>query len=159
MARITKWRSEEIAQAVAENMAKAIGEYGLRVEGHAKKQLERGHGVLTGTLRRSIHTAQPGYSWRSDNFKGKYKRSGKKITVISAGPERGNQQTDAVESGNKITVQVGSGLFYALAIHQGWARGYKGMKGSFEGYHFITNANEKAKPELAAILKKYRLKK
>lgn len=148
MARITKWRGKEITQAVAENMAKAIGEYGLRVEGRAKRKLRRGQGVLTGTLRRSIHTQVPGYPWSSDN-----------VEPASGTPERGGELNEGLITQNRITVQVGSGLVYAMAIHQGWSQGYKGMKGSFEGYHFITNAHEETKPELTIVLKKYRLKK
>lgn len=146
MAKIKSWRGKEVTQVVAQNVAKALGEYGLRVEGHAKRQLKRGHGVLTGTLRRSIHTQMPGYRWNNDN-----------VEPSTGTPERGKQKFDAVINGRRITIQVGSGLIYAMAIHQGWQKGYKNMKGSFEGYHFITNANETAKPKLPAILKKYRL--
>lgn len=147
-ARMKRWNGKAITEAVVQNVAKALGEYGLRIEGHAKRQLRRGHGVLTGTLRRSIHTAVPGYQWNSDN-----------VEASSGSPERGGVLTEGLVEDGKITVQVGSGLVYALAIHQGWSEGYKNMKGSFEGYHFITNATEKAKPELSAVLKKYRLKK
>jgi hypothetical protein len=148
MARIKKWRGKEISQAVAQNVAKALGEYGLRVEGRAKKKLKKGHGLITATLQRSIHTAQPDYNWSGDD-----------VEPGPGTPERGNQQFDAMVDGKRITIQVGSGLVYAMAIHQGWSKGYKGMQGSFEGYHFITDANEETKPELPAVLKKYRLEK
>ena len=148
MARMRKWRGKEITQEVAQNVAKALGEYGLRVEGRAKRKLRRGQGVLTGTLRRSIHTEVPGYLWSGDN-----------VEPASGTPERGGVLTEGLVTQKRITVQVGSGLVYAMAIHQGWSSGYKGMKGSFEGYRFITDANEETKPELPAILKKYRLEK
>jgi len=144
MAKILKWRGPEVLKAVESNIAKAIGEYALRVEGHAKRQLRKGHGVLTGTLRRSIHTAQNDYNWSGDQ--------------AEDGPERGGKLIEGVKKGKGITIQVGSGLVYAMAIHQGWPAGYKNMNGSFEGYHFITEGQIKAKPELPAVLKKYRLK-
>lgn len=144
-ARMKSWKGKEISEAVAANMAKAIGEYALRVEGHSKRQLRKGHGVLTGTLRRSIHTAQDGYSWTGDH--------------AEDGPERGGKFVEGVKKGKKITIQVGSGLVYAMAIHQGWPTGYKRMKGSFVGYHFITEGEKKAKSELPAIIAKYKLKK
>lgn len=140
MARFTKWRGKEIAQAVSENMAKALGKFGLRVEGYSKKELRKpNHGVKSGTLRRSIHTAQPGYNWSGDD-----------IEPGPGTPERGKQTFIAMIDGKRIIIQVGSGMNYALPVHQGHH--------SFEGYHYMTNGFEKAKPELAQVLKEYRLK-
>lgn len=139
MARMKKWRGKEIAQAVANNVAKALGKFALRVEGHSKRELRRGHGVLTGTLRRSIHTAQPGFNWGGDDVK-----------PAPQTPELGGRVFTALIQGKKVTIQVGSGLKYALPVHQGHH--------SFEGYHYLTNGLEKAKPELAQDLAEYRLK-
>ncbi|NUQ86380.1 MAG: hypothetical protein HUU11_16870 [Anaerolineales bacterium] len=139
MARMKSWRGREISQAVAQNVAKALGKFGLRVEGHSKRELRRGHGVRYGTLRRSIHTAQPGYSWRGDDVK-----------PGPGTPEMGGQIFVALVSGRRITIQVGSGLRYAMPVHQGHH--------SFDGYHYLTNGLEKAKPELAQDLAEYRLK-
>ena len=146
MARIKKWRGKEVTQEVAQNVAQALGEIALRAEGYAKKELRKGHGVVTGTLRRSIHVVQPGYAWNSDN-----------VVPSTGSPERGGKQVEAVRSGSTLTVQVGSGLVYALAIHQGWEKGYKQTKGTFAGYHFITNGVEKAKKDVNKVLKKYKL--
>ena len=140
MAKIRKWNGDAIGKAVGQNVAAALGEFGLRVEAHSKKELEHGHGVETGTLRRSIHTAQGGYNWSADN-----------VEPSTETPERGNQQIEAAIKSSKITIQVGSGMVYALAVHQGHH--------SFDGYHYLTNGLEKAKPELSAVLKKYALKK
>ncbi len=143
MARIKKWRGKQVSQAVAKNVAAALGEFALRAEGHSKRELQKGHGVITSTLRRSIHVAQPGYQWAND---------------ASGSGERGGKLVEALVKGTKIIVQLGSGLVYALAIHQGWPSGYKRMKGSFAGYHFLDNGLKKAKPELPAVLKKNQLK-
>lgn len=142
MAKLKTWRGKEVSQAVAQNVALALGEFALRAEGHAKRELQKGHGVITGTLRRSIHTAQPGYNWNSDGGEG----------------ERGGKLVAALIKGNMITVQVGSGLVYAMAIHQGWTLGYKGTKGAFAGYHFLTIGVDKAKPEMPSILKEFQLR-
>lgn len=141
MAKLKTWRGKEVTQEVAKNVASALGEVALRAEGHAKRELKKGHGVITGTLRRSIHTAQPGYNWNSDGGEG----------------ERGGKLVAALIKGNMITVQVGSGLVYALAIHQGWTLGYKGTKGSFAGYHFLTIGVDKAKKEVPEVVRKYKL--
>ena len=139
MARIKKWRGKQIGEAVAKNVAAAMGELGLRAEGYSKKELRKGHGVETGTLRRSIHTAQPGYNWSADNVKPK-----------SGTPERGGRAVDALIESKKITIQLGSGLGYALPVHQGHH--------SFSGYHYLTNGVDKTKPEVPAVLKKHELR-
>lgn len=138
-ARITKWRGTEITQLVAQNVAAALGEFGLRAERHAKHELQKGHGVITGTLRRSIHTAGPSYNWSGDN-----------LEPSTASPERGGQNTQAEIQGVKITLSLGSGLRYALPVHQGHH--------SFAGYHYLTNGVDKARPEIGKILARHRLK-
>jgi len=140
MARIKKWRGKEVSQQVAKNIATALGEFALRAEGRSKKELQKGHGVVTGTARRSIHTAQPGYAWSGDH-----------VEPGTSTPERGGQKIDALLDGSKITIQLGSGLGYALPLHQGHH--------GFGGYHFLTIGVEKAKKELPAVLKKHKLKK
>lgn len=139
MAHIKKWRGKEVSKAVAKNVAAVLGEFALRAEGHSKRELQKGHGVITGTARRSIHTAQPGHNWQADH-----------VEPGTGTPERGGQKTDALIDGTKITIQLGSGLGYALPLHQGHH--------SFKGYHFITIGIDKAKPELPTVLKKHRLK-
>ena len=57
---------------------------------------------------------------------------------------------DALIDGSKITAQLGSGLGYALPLHQGHH--------GFQGYHFLAIGVDKAKPELPEVLKKHRLK-
>lgn len=134
-----KWRGKEVVLAVGNNMAKALGKFALVAEGHAKKELTKGHGVITGTLRRSIHTAQPGYDWSSDD---------QPAEVGSA--EQGGNMIEAVVDGKRLTIQLGSGLIYALPVHQGHH--------SFEGYHFLTNGVQKAKADMPGILKEFELK-
>jgi hypothetical protein len=132
-ARFRKWRGKAITEEVARNVAKALGEFGLRAEGHSKRELRKGHGVITGTLRRSIHTAQPGYNWAGDTGVG----------------EQGGKLVEALLNGGRLTLQLGSGLGYALPVHQGHH--------SFTGYHYLTNGLDKAKPELPAVLKRHKL--
>lgn len=139
MARYKKWRGKEVNEAVLQNVSRAMGEFALRAEGHSKKELQKGHGVITSTLRRSIHTAHPGYNWAGDNVK-----------PSPATPELGGRSFEALIQGKKVAIQLGSGLGYALPVHQG--------HGSFGGYHYLTNGLEKAKPEMPIVLSKYRLK-
>lgn len=140
MATKLTWRGKEVTEQVKRNLMAAMGEFALTVEGNAKKELKRGHGVLTGTLRRSIHTAQPGYSWSGDD-----------VEPEKGTPELGGKNFEAVVDGKRIAIQVGSGLRYALLVHQG--------HGSFAGYHFLTNGLSKSQRGLNAILRKYELKK
>ncbi len=139
MARIKSWRGDQIVNAVKQNVAKGLGKFALRVEGHSKKELRRGHGVRYGTLRRSIHVAEPGYNWGADD-----------VPAGPQTPELGGQVFVAVINGRKVTIQVGSGIRYALPVHQGHH--------SFAGYHFLTIGLEKAKPDLGRDLAEYRLK-
>lgn len=134
------WRGTEVLRKVQTNVEDAYGEFGLHVERYAKKELSRGHGVLTGTLRRSIHTADASYDWGSDD-----------VTASKSSPERGGQAVKGESVGATVTLLIGSGLKYALPVHQGHH--------SFAGYHYLTNGLAKAKPELDGILRKYRMKK
>lgn len=139
MAKIRNWRGNQIVTAVKGNVAKGLGKFGLRVQGHAMHELEHGHGVKSGTLRRSLHVAEPGYNWSADDVK-----------PGPQSPNRNGMKFNAVINGRKVTIQVGSGLRYALAVHQGHH--------SFAGYHYLTIGLEKAKPDLARDLAEYRLK-
>lgn len=147
-----KWFGDDIKKNMEAAAGEALTEFGLRCETAAKKRLQPGHGVETGTLRRSIHSAVPGYNWRSDN-----------VEPSDSSPERGGQGTEPVEKNGKLTLELGSGLEYAMAIHQGWEAGYKrpgskskrGMRGNFSGYHFLTEAVEEMKPKLPGILEKH----
>ncbi len=150
------WRGDEVVQQKREQTAKALAEIGLRVEGEAKKELYKGHGVLTGTLRRSIHTATPGYNWGGDNaslLAAKQERAGyhpemglegiKKAVI----PELGGQLAMPFFDRDSFVIQVGSGLEYAIFVHQGHH--------TFEGYHFITNGLARVRPLVPGIVRKH----
>ncbi len=121
---------------MAQKLAAAVGEIGLRIEAEAKRELQPGHGVLTGTLRRSIHAGAPDYAFAGDD-----------VEPSDSSPERGGGDVAGVRDGDRIMVAVGSGLVYALAVHQG--------HGSFAGYHYLTNALEKVGPKASAIVRKH----
>jgi hypothetical protein len=137
-ARITRWEADKVVNQTLANVGKALGRFGLVAETYAKFELTKGHGVLTGTLRRSIHTAQPGYEWSQDD-----------IAAAPETPERGNQANDGEVAAGKVSLQLGSGLKYALPVHQG--------HGSFKGYHYLANGLAKAKPQLAGILEEFKV--
>lgn len=134
------WKGDEVKLQVLRNMAEAFGEFGLEVEGESKRELSRGHGVESGTLRRSIHMAAPGYDWSQDD-----------VAPSNSSPELGGEQIDAEQAGDKLVLEIGSGLNYALPVHQGHH--------SFPGYHYLTNGLKKAKAKLDSILAKYRLQR
>lgn len=130
------WRGDEVVAEKQKSMMGAMSEIGLRVEGESKRELYKGHGVLTGTLRRSIHSATPGYTWRGDN-----------VDPAEGTPERGGQPALPTLERNQIVVQVGSGMEYAMAVHQGHH--------SFEGYHFITNGLRRVMSLVQGIVRKH----
>ncbi len=130
------WRGDGVGRGVLAGTAGALTEFGLRCETAAKRRLYPGHGVETSTLRRSIHSAVPGYSWQDDN-----------VSPSQSTPERGGQEAKPAEHNGKLTLELGSGLEYALPVHQG--------HGSHEGYHFLTEAVEEQRPKLPAILQQH----
>lgn len=141
------WKGDLVAKMSEEQICAIMGEIALIGEGEAKKELQKGRGVLTGTLRRSIHAATPDYEFATDN-----------VEAAPASPERGNKKVLARRVGNRLVVLLGSGLSYAMAIHQGWTAGYKGMKGSFAGYHYLVNGLEKAKGQTDAVIARHQVK-
>jgi hypothetical protein len=138
-----EWNGDAVKQEVLENMSKAMGELALEVEVSSERELRKGHGLLFGDLRRSIHSALPGYDWGADDVEG--------------GPDRGGQLIEAEINGDQVSIQVGSGLAYAMPINQGWPEGYKKMHGSFIGYHFMNNGLNKAKGDIDSILARHQV--
>jgi hypothetical protein len=135
-----KWYGKKVfRQVIDETVKPGLRDFGLDVEGESKAELQKGHGVETGTLRRSIHTASPGYSWAADN-----------VPASPGSPERGSTNALPETSGGKLTIQVGSGMSYALPVHQGHH--------SFSGYHFLTNGLQKARPRLDSHIERHALK-
>lgn len=134
------WRGDEVKREVMQNTASAWGEFGLEVEGESKRELRRGHGVESGTLRRSIHVAETGYDWSGDD-----------VEPGKSSPERGGALVTPDVNGDALSLSVGSGLKYAMPVHQGHH--------SFQGYHYLTNGLKKAKAKLDAILRRHRLQR
>lgn len=141
MASKLTWKGDKAIEAVEKNMTAAMGEFALRAEGYAKKELYKGHGVVTGTARRSIHTAKPGYNWAGDH-----------VEPGPGAPERGNRLVTALKTAAGIVVQLGSGLRYALPLHQGHH--------GFAGYHFLRIGVDLAKDkDLKEVLEKHQVKR
>lgn len=145
------WNGDELKHTMEINGAKIISQFALTVEAEAKKNLRRGHGVKTGTLRRSIHTALPGYDWGGDDVVPKKQTRKKGVGVTGGSPERGFKVVLPTNNGGKITIEIGSGMNYAMAVHQG--------HGSFVGYHYLTDGLEKAKRNLKNIFAMYKVSK
>lgn len=141
------WKGDQVIKITEENACKILGEFALVAEGESKKELQKGHGVLTGTLRRSIHAASPDYEFSKDN-----------VESSGSSPERGGKEVIGKKVGGKIMVLLGSGLRYAMAIHQGWSTGSEGKRGSFDGYHYLVNGLDKAKAKLGSIIERHQAK-
>lgn len=134
------WRGDEAKRQVMQNVAQAWGEFGLEVEGESKRELRRDHGVESGTLRRSIHVAEAGYDWSGDD-----------VAAGQSSPERGGALVTPNADGAALSLSVGSGLRYAMPVHQGHH--------SFQGFHYMTIGLKKAKAKLDAILGRHRLQR
>lgn len=131
------WRGQNAEETVIRRLSNALIDIGLDVEGEAKQQLYKGHGVITGTLRRSIHTGEVGYNWPGDN-----------VAASEGSPERGGKAAKPEVIGKRLFITVGSGLEYALAVHQG--------HGSFSGYHYLTNAVDKVRPRVKDHVRRHK---
>lgn len=131
-----RWKGDAVFKDTQDAAEAALQTFDLRLEGDSKKELRKGHGVLTGTLRRSIHAANPSYLWASDD-----------VEASDDTPERGGNKPKIEKRGLTLWGSVGSGLVYALAVHQGFK--------SFGGYHYITKPFESLKSE-KVILKDFR---
>lgn len=134
-----KWEGDAVLKLSEEQIIAIMGEIGLTAEAESKKELRKGHGVRTGTLRRSIHAEAPSYNFGDDN-----------VEPSEDSPERGGSPAEAtkIEDG-RFAVALGSGLVYALSIHQGW--------GSFEGYHYLDNGVEKTRSKIGAIVGRHQV--
>lgn len=96
-----EWNGAEVNQLVKAAVKVGLGAWAERHEQAARAQLSPGHGYLTGQMQRSIHAATPSYDWRGDFSPG----SGPDLSGVSYEPE---------ENGSRLSVAVGSGLFYAV---------------------------------------------
>ena len=133
------WHGEEVVKIAEGNLEKILAEFTLTAEGEAKKELVKGHGVETGTLRRSIHAADADYDFSGDD-----------VEPSASSPERGGKEIKPTKSEHRFLTALGSGLVYAMRIHQGW--------GVFTGYHYLTIGVEKAKGRLDTIIGRYQVK-
>ena len=133
--RYERWFGPEIVDEVENNIPNILGEIGLLVEGFAQDQLWPGHGLLTGALLGSLHTAKPGYNWAADHFD----------TSKGPGfPRRGGRLALAINRGGIYWLQVGSGQNYAMPVHQGHR--------SFIGYHYLTIGLGLTLPEIPKVI-------
>lgn len=118
------WKGDACREQVVAAIVSGLNEFGLRHETASKGQLSPGHGVLTGTLRRSIHAAAPGYAWAGDD-----------VNPSSSSPERGGQ-AGATEEAGRVVVAVGSGMSYARIIEERYGyveQGHNAVKGQLLG--------------------------
>lgn len=136
------WNGDEVKKIAKENGAAIISEFAFEVEGEAKRELRRGHGVETGTLRRSIHAVIPGYDWGGDD-----------VEPSPSSPERSTGKVRP-NIGDKLTLQVGSGMVYAMAVNQRLK-----PHGGFVGYHYMNIGLKKAREKLDSIIAKHKVQK
>ena len=131
-----QWKGAQTKEQVVRGVIGGLNEFHLGAETPIKAILQKGHGVVTGTARRSIHADAPTYTWGSDDV------------VPSPGtPERMGTGELPQKQANTVVGTIGSGLSYARALHDG--------HGSFSGYHFITLGYEKHQHELLPALEKH----
>lgn len=144
-----KWNGQ-LERELENKLGAALTQFGLRVEARAKRKLrpsERGtkrrgsggrfvagdwvkgggHGKRTGTLQRSIHVAGPNHSFRNDSG------------------AQGGQDVKPEKQGQVLMIAVGSGLDYALVVHQNHY--------DPEVFHFITKSVEEEAPNFPNLVK------
>lgn len=101
------WQGATTREQVVAAVIGGLTEFGLTHEREAKSELIKGRGVVTGTLRRSIHSAPPEYDYTGDN-----------VPPSPNAPERGGGAGELRENAGKVTVIVGSGMNYAETIEK-----------------------------------------
>ena len=134
-----KWNGQ-LEHALENKLGAALTQFGLRVEARAKNRLRPsqqdgegrfvrggGHGKRTGTLQRSIHVAGPTHSFRNDSG------------------AQGGQDVRPEKQGQRLMIAVGSGLDYALVVHQ--------THYDPEVFHFITKSVEEEAPNFPNLVK------
>lgn len=125
-----KWMGDQVEQDCIAAIIAAVREFGLTHETEAKRELTPGRGVLTGTLRRSIHAAAPDYGFGNDD-----------VTPASSSPERSGHGLDIQERNGRVAVVVGSGMSYARRIE--------------ELYGYIVGSHNRVIGRLPGILRKH----
>ena len=132
-----QWKGAQTKEQVVRAVVAGLNEFHLEVETEAKRILQPdGRGVITGTLRRSIHADAPTYTWGSDDV------------VPSPGtPERMGTGELPQKQSNTVVGTIGSGMSYAMAVHNG--------HGSFPGYQYIERGYEKIQHRLPSKLEKH----
>lgn len=126
-----QWYGPQVREKVVVAIKGGLNEYGLRFETSAKGRVSPGAGVLTGTYRRSIHSAHAGYNWSRDN-----------ILPSASTPERGGKGGARVaRGGNVISIVIGSGMIYAMHLERLYAP--------------ILGAFREVSPQLGSIIEKH----
>ena len=133
-----QWRGAETKAMVAKAVIGGLNEFHLEVEREAKAILQPGAGVVTGTLRRSVHAGAPSYGWESDD-----------VPPSPTSTERGGTGGLPEKQGNMVVGTIGSGLVYALAVHDGHCYS------AFPGYYYIERGYEKVQHKLPEKLQKH----
>lgn len=93
---------------IKDAMTEAYVDWHLIAEQSIKSELFPGHGYDTGTLNRSVHAEGDDYNWAGDN-----------VPRTRSSPERGGKRFKPTVTKDKISGGIGSGMVYALAVHQG----------------------------------------
>ncbi len=109
-----RWRTREVKAEVSQTIAESMVEWLSGVEQDAKNSLYPGHGVDTGSMKRSIHAADDHYNWPADH-------------EYPNGPERGGMVFKPTITEKAVIATIGSGQGYAIFSHQG-AKGQIGLR-------------------------------
>ncbi len=99
------WHGAQVYQQVEGAVVRGLTQWGLALETPAKGPLVLGHGMLTATYKRSIHSAGPSYNFAGDDMQPSYDA-----------PERGGTGGEAEVQGSKVISMFGSGLHYAKYV-------------------------------------------
>jgi len=142
------WEGAAVNAEIEQRLKGAVAEIALRIEAKAKTKLQPsqqvkgrfvkggGRGLRTGTLRRSIHADKPSGNFGSDN-----------VAAGAGTPERGGQEPTPERDGTRLMAAVGSGLGYAMYVHQGHYNP--------EVQGFITRSAEEVMPQALSIVRRH----
>ena len=100
-----QWTGALTEQQVVRAVIGGLNEFHIGAETPIKAILQPGAGVITGTLRRSVHAAAPTYNYSSDD-----------VIPTPGTPDRGGTGDLPQKQGAFIVGTIGSGMSYALPM-------------------------------------------
>lgn len=101
------WRGNDLAKDCVDAANEVHALLLLEAEQRSKNYLYPGNGVKTGTMKRGIHVAEPGFDWDKED-----------IPPSENTPERGGKLVMPKLKNRKWGLELGVGVYYSIFYHE-----------------------------------------